>query len=89
MAEDEKVFGDSFKDKLTILGYRAPWYLVISAYRLLYDFHLEGFENIPDEGPFITLVHEPSLIGVFAIGWIGIEVMLKVNLPKSIPSQGL
>ena len=87
MTENEKVFGDSLKDKFTILGYRSPWYLVISAYRLLYGFTLEGFENIPDDGPFITLVIEPSLIGVFAAGWIGIEILLKINLPKSVPSQ--
>ncbi len=72
MPEQEKVFGESFKDKLTILGYRAPWYLVISLFRLLYGFKAEGFENIPDDGPFITLVHEPSLIGIFVVGWAAI-----------------
>jgi len=88
MPDKERIFGESLKDKLTILGYRAPWYLVISAFRLLYGFEAEGFENIPDDGPFITLVHEPSLIGVFVAGWVGIEILLEVNLPKSIKSMG-
>ena len=50
MPDSEKVFGDSLKDKLTILGYRAPWYLVIGAFRLLYGFEARGFENVPELG---------------------------------------
>ena len=88
MPDRAEVFGDSFKDKLMILGYRAPWSLVMTALRLLYGFRSEGFENLPDDGPFINLVIEPSLIGVFVAGWNGIEILLKVNFPKQIKSMG-
>jgi hypothetical protein len=88
MPDEEKAFGRSLKDRLTILGFRAPWSLIMAAMRLLYGFTSEGFENVPEDGPFISLVIEPSLIGVFVAGWNGIEILLKVNLPKQIKSMG-
>jgi len=65
---------------------KAPWYLIASVFRLLYDFRVEGEENIPNTGPFILAVREPSLIGLFASGWLSIEIMQKAFKDKPYKS---
>ncbi|MFC2026081.1 lysophospholipid acyltransferase family protein [Chloroflexota bacterium] len=74
----ETGFLDNFKNKLRDFSFMAPWKLVTGIFKLLYDLQVEGIEHIPEKGPFILAEREPSLIGVFTTGWLGIKVMQQV-----------
>ena len=65
----------------------APWRAVVAIYKLLYDLQVEGIEHIPEKGPFILPEREPSLIGVFATGWLGITVMQRVFPDRQYHTQ--
>lgn len=69
---------EAFKFWAIKTAFRAPWELVILLFRLAYGFRVEGEENIPAEGPFILVVREPSLVGVFVVGYTSILVKLRV-----------
>ncbi|MFC2030165.1 lysophospholipid acyltransferase family protein [Chloroflexota bacterium] len=69
---------DSLSFSILKALYMAPWFIMVSVFRIIYGFRVEGKENIPEEGPLILLIHEPSLIGVVVAGWITIVARLKV-----------
>lgn len=66
---------DSLRSSILKALYKAPWRLVAFIFRFLYGFHVEGVENIPPEGPFILVLTEYSLIGMFVSGWISVVLL--------------
>ena len=55
--------------------YNWPWHISMSIFRLLYNFHVEGAEHVPSEGPFILALNEFSPIATLVSGWISIVLL--------------
>ncbi|MFC2052992.1 lysophospholipid acyltransferase family protein [Chloroflexota bacterium] len=53
----------------------APWYIMSFIFRIIYGFRMENRERIPSDGPFILILKEPSLAGMFTSGYISITVI--------------
>ena len=68
---------DSLVSSILKAAYKAPWYVAVSIFRLLYGFQVEGEEKLPSVGPFILAIGEPSLIGVLASGWLSTKVLIE------------
>ncbi len=49
---------------LRTLVYSTPYYAIALVNKLLYGWHFEGEENLPDGGPYITWYAEPGLMAV-------------------------
>ena len=78
----------SFKDRVRSYLNVVPWRLMAAVFRVLYDLRLEGEEYVPKQGPFIFAIHEPSLIGVFASGWLTIDILGRVVGPGTTKTMG-
>jgi len=61
----------------------APWYIMAFIFRLIYGFRLENRERIPSDGPFILILKEPSLAGMFTSGYISITVIQPLLFKKN------
>jgi hypothetical protein len=61
----------------------APWYIMSFIFRLMYGFRLENCERIPSDGPFILILKEPSIVGMFTSGYISITVINPLMFKKN------
>lgn len=52
-----------------------PWFLLELLLRFLYGFRVEGMQNVPRKGPFITLLSEFGLLCVLYSGWASIMLL--------------
>ena len=54
---------------------KCPWSLAALAGRIFYGFHVEGQENVPNEGPYVVWVTEQGLIGMLLSGYIALSLL--------------
>jgi hypothetical protein len=77
MTQEDKSYRVPFRAKVRSVIFDAPWNLAAGIGKRLYDFHVEGQENIPEERPFIVWISEPGLIGMLLSGYIALVMLHK------------
>lgn len=66
----------------------APWYVFVFFFRIFYGFRLENRKRIPKEGPFILILKEPGIIGLFTTGYTSITIITPMIL-KDPPTPAI
>jgi len=63
------------RDRIKEYFIMLPWVFVSYIMRILYDFSVEGEQNVPSEGAYILLVNEFGMICFLLSGWGSIMVL--------------
>jgi hypothetical protein len=77
-----KRISQQLRDRIQQYLLMLPWSIVSFIIRSLYDFRVEGIQNVPDEGAYILLVNEFGMICFLVSGW-GSIMLLKDRFFKS------
>ena len=83
MTDDKKSPFRSLEEFIVKTLVIAPWYIMAFIFRLIYGFRMENRERIPSDGPFILILKEPSLAGMFTSGYISITVINPLLFKKN------
>jgi len=63
------------RDRIKEFFIMLPWVFVSYIIRILYDFRVEGEQNVPSDGAYILLVNEFGMICFLLSGWGSIMVL--------------
>ena len=70
-----KRISQQLRDRIEQYLLMLPWSIVSFFMRILYDFRVEGIQNVPSEGAYILLVNEFGMICFLLSGWGSIMVL--------------